>query len=249
MRPRLSEFYFLCFRTQDPSPSRTRLANIQSSEAFNQLGRFSRALGKVIESSSKDDHMHIILEHLRELQADVERLESQWSSCKWSDVSEQDQLHPSMQMGSDAAAAGPWSIMKTLLFTLTMIYSSLIALLNSLPLLSPNSPPRPVVLDLAACAVQTFSHLYFITIQFGTEGFAAYRSLWYGSLDLLSRASPEDLERAIQPIKPLKEFSKEALDRSVSRARIAYFLNAVEQLAAKLPDAVLREQVLPVARG
>lgn len=131
-----------------------------------------------------------------------------------------------------------------------MVYSSLISLLNSMPL-STNASADTIVLDLVACALRTFSHLYFVTSTFGTDGFGAYRSVWYGSLDLAVRGPSAKVQQIIQTLEPAFSDGAERsqpIEGTVKRSSVTYFLNAAEQLVAVLPDGYLAENDLPIAR-
>ena len=118
--------------------------------------------------------------------------------------------------------------------------------------LSTNASPSPIVLDLVACSLRTFSHLYFITSTFGTDGFGAYRSVWYGSLDLAARAAPAKVQQIVETLEP--SFASElersqVVDKTVKRSTVTCYLNAVEQLVAVLPDQYLADSVLPIAKA
>ena len=168
-----------------------------------------------------------------------------WASCKWSDLAGLDDLHPATRK-QDA----PWVVMKTLFFTMTMLYSSLVALLNSMPLPT-NRPPNAIILDLAACSLRTFSRLHFITIKFAMDSFGAYRSVWLGSLDLVARGGQGKVEQIAESFAPTFKSETEraaAVEGNVSRSTVTYYLNTVEQIIAALPDEYLVSSVLPVAK-
>lgn len=130
-------------------------------------------------------------------------------------------------------------MLKTLLFSLTMIHSSLISLLTS----APADEPAELTLDLAACSIRTFSWLYFVTSRFGSDGFGAYRGVWYGALDLANRATdPKRIEGLARNVEPAR--GEEG--RSVPYAA-TYYLNIVEQIIDGLPDDYLETSVLPIA--
>lgn len=242
---------------QSDSPSYVRLQNVVASTAYNQLGRFSRVIGKVVESSPTPLSLQIVLSHLEQLETDISAIQHDWERSKWSVAGAED-LHPDTRTRNE-----PWTIMKTLLFTTTMIYASLISLLNSLPISSSASPALlssssyNTVVDLAACSLRTFSSLYFVTQQFGTEGFGAYKGVWYGTLDLIVHAKPEHrVQEIVQSIQPkIKNVQgedetlsdKEMEEAVVQRSRITYYLNAVEQLVLPLSDDYLEQAVLPTA--
>lgn len=229
---------------QEDSSSYARLTSLKGSTAHNLLGRIARVAGKIIEATDGGHaELLVVLQYLSTLETLCARVHEDWGSSKWSDCNGPEELHP-LTRENDT----PWTLLKTLLFSTTMLYSSLISLLNSMPL---HATPGGLVLDLASCALRTFSHLYFVTSTFGSDGFGAYRSVWYGSLDLASRAGPARVQQIAENLQPAYASEVErsqSQERTVARSRITYFLNAVEQLVAVLPDEYLASQVLPIAK-
>lgn len=199
-------------------------------------------LGKVIESRSDARFLHLLnarLHTLEQLAANVHRT---WATCRWSQISGPEDLHP-----STSEAQLPWEYMKTVLFTLTMVHSSLISLLNTIPL-SAGQVPSNTVLASAACALRTFSHVYFITSKFGTDGFGAYRSVWYGALDLVVRAGEARVEQTAREIEPSRTIAGERAQERVQRSSVTYYLNAMEQLVGAVSDAYVQDTLLPIAQ-
>lgn len=74
----------------------------------------------------------------------------------------------------------PWTILKSLLFSLTLVQSSLLVLLT--PQESTN--PTELQLRLTRQSIRNLGHSYFITIKFGTEGFGAWRGVFSGLLEI-----------------------------------------------------------------
>jgi hypothetical protein len=230
---------------QDSSLSSKRLGEIKSSFAQSLLGRFSRSLGKVIESVASTRVYLLLLPQLERLETLAEQINCDWSNCPWSNASGPEFLHPDTRLRDE-----PWTLFKTLLFTLTMVFSSLISLLNAMPL-SPNKSPDRSVLELASCTLRTFSATYFITSQFGSAGFGAYQNVWYGAVDLVGRAEIQTVEQVVKSCEPRFEHSeprRDILKGTVSRSRLTYWLNLIEQLVPSLPDRYLGETVLPILR-
>lgn len=175
----------------------------------------------------------------------AERIHRAWAACIWSNVSGAEELHSNTRNRDE-----PWTIFKTLLFTLTMIFSSLISLMNAMPLLT-NHSPNKTILDLAACAVRTFQSIYFITSKFGTGGFGAYQNAWYGAIDLISRAQPpkvEQIEKMCEPHYGHTEGRSVVLSKTLPRSRLTYWLILIEQLASPLPEEYISVTVIPALR-
>ncbi|KAK9893838.1 hypothetical protein P389DRAFT_174721 [Cystobasidium minutum MCA 4210] len=230
-----------------PNDSATslRLKTAKASLAHALLGRFSRSLGKVVESVGSRDRLLLLLPHLEQLESMAELIHRAWAACTWSNVSGPEDLHPNTRSRDE-----PWSIFKTLLFTLTMIFSSLMSLMNAMPISSTHSPDK-IILDLASCAIRTFSSIYFVTSKFGTSGFGAYQNVWYGAVDLVSRAQPQKVEQIVKTCEPHYEHAQSRdtlISRSLPRSRLTYWLTLVEQLALPLPDDYLSVTVLPALR-
>jgi hypothetical protein len=230
---------------QETGPSFLLLNSLNGSAAHGLLGRFVRVLGKVIESITDEAAFQLLISRMEALETVCRNVQRDWARCKWSDLAGLDDLHPATRK-QDA----PWVVMKTLFFTMTMLYSSLIALLNSMPLPT-HRPPNAIILDLAACSLRTFSRLHFITSKFAMESFGAYRSVWLGSLDLVARGGQGKVEQIAESFAPTFRSEIEraaAVEGNVSRSTVTYYLNAVEQIIVALPDEYLVSSVLPVAK-
>lgn len=131
-----------------------------------------------------------------------------------------------------------------------MIFSSLISLMNAMPLLT-NHSPNTTILDLAACAVRTFQSIYFVTSKFGTGGFGAYQNVWYGAVDLISRAPLLKVEQIVKMCEPHYENTESraaVLSKNLPRSRLTYWLILVEQLALPLPEEYISVTVMPALR-
>jgi len=100
----------------------------------------------------------------------------------------------------------------------------------------------------------TFSHLYWITSTFGSDGFDVYRKVFYSALDVLGR----DGEACIQLLEIITPVSADAMASSIDaeglemnaakRSSTTYFLNVAEQLIGVLPDEVVEQLILPICR-
>lgn len=230
---------------QPDSPSSRCLSTVKGSLSHTILGRFSRSLGKVIESVSSTDMFVLLLPRFGCLETLAYRIHEDWARCVWADIAGIEDLHPNTR-GRDE----PWTIFKTLLFTMTMIFSSLISLMNSMPLSTSRAPSEPI-LNLASCALRTFSSIYFVTSKFGTNGFGAYQNVWYGAVDLVNRAPPAKIEQIAKTCEPYFEVTERrdtVLSRVLPRTRMTYWLNLVEQLILPMPEDYLSVTVIPALR-
>lgn len=244
----LNPFGAFCLRLHDKqenSASRQRLEALTSLLAVGQLGQFSRILGKVIESISDTSIFHILLPRLLRLETLAETVNLDWAACRWAELVGLEGFHPETRKHDE-----PWKHLKTLLFTLTMIYSSLMSLVNSLSL-SPTRHPADIISDLAACSLRTFSAIHFITTRFGTNTFGAYKVVWYGALGVIARGHPTKVEQTVRDIEP--NFSSDSIQiqimkKRVNRSKTTFYLDAVEQLVAVLSDEYIEEVVLVIAK-
>lgn len=221
------------------------MASVKSSLSHALLGRFSRSLGKVIESVESTDVFYLLLPQLESLESMAERIHLDWAACRWSNVSGPEDMHPESRSRDE-----PWTIFKTLLFTLTMIFSSLISLMNAMPL-PLHRAPENIIVDLAACALRTFSSIFFVTSKFGTSGFGAYQNVWYSAVDLVSRAQSQKIEQIAKSCEPRFDVTQRrdaVLPSVLARSRMTYWLNLVEQLVLPIPEDYLAVTVIPTLR-
>ena len=221
----------------DPSPSRRRIAAAHASPLFGVLGPLSQTLGKAIESDTSIVTLRAALIRLKRLERIAQLTHQSWASTRWAEL-------PADATGAitpEDGATLPWATLKTLLFALTMVHASVVSLLTAAPSTRADDAPPPISIDLATCTLRTFSHLYFVTSRFGTDGFGAYRGVWLGTLDLLGRAPAEELVRAVVAIEPDERGPDHALART-------YYLNALEQVVDGLPDDYVEDVALPIAQ-
>lgn len=229
----------------EDSQSFQRLSSLTRGTGFASIGRISAALGKTLENIPLSRISELLLPQLDELYNATHDVIQGWAESRWSCIDGIDELHPDTRNCEE-----PWTVMKTLLFTVTMIYSSLISLVNAQPLANGEAPAQSS-LDIASYALRTYSRLYFVTSKYGSDGFAAYRSVWYGSLDLMARANANAISRCIQHIEPTfsaQDWADQPMRHPVYRSRITYYLNAVEQLVAVLQAEYIDNSVMTICK-
>ncbi|PWN50715.1 hypothetical protein IE53DRAFT_386970 [Violaceomyces palustris] len=179
-----------------------------------------------------------------------------------------------------------WTIFKTILFSYTMVFETLIDSVVEMcpsPTLTfpPSSTPSlservhseaavegrqgskslvkrwgsastsnlpPAYIEVAQSILITFSHLYWITSTFGSDGFETYRKVFYSTLDVIARDG-EGCVRLLESISPLtgSDYSKFEMNQA-KRSCTTYFLNVSEQLTAVLPDDMIEGMLLPICR-
>lgn len=167
--------------------------------------------------------MEDVAKNLKRLERLAERVMDGWGRCKWSDVLGEEGLGTSMflhvrtaerlikspplpQAPQTRQQTLPWTHLKTLIFTLTLIHSSTTSILTSsstslafIPTSSSSTAQTNLSTSLISITLQTFSYASFITSRFGVgggkdsggggNGFGAYKGVWYGSLDVLCRVA------------------------------------------------------------
>ncbi|WFD02669.1 hypothetical protein MOBT1_001351 [Malassezia obtusa] len=165
-----------------------------------------------------------------------------------------------------------WQVFKTLLFAVTMTLDAVVnAVVERCP--SPSETYRPArnaesktgyppmatsntpvpYLHVITDVIHIYLPLYFITSQFGLDGFESYRKVFYSALDVLSR-DPEGCTQltAALAASVLGGVSPRALTAQsatyAQRMHTTYFLLVVEQLVGEVPEAMIDHLILPICR-
>ncbi|KDE07512.1 hypothetical protein MVLG_02186 [Microbotryum lychnidis-dioicae p1A1 Lamole] len=229
-----------------PSPSHDQLSTLTRAPLFQALGPLSRAISRLIQAAAlaaRTTHSSTpasspplvsVISLGSTLERVVDRVQKGWASTPWSDLEDDTQLSPSTRERKE-----PWTLLKSLLFALTLIDASLLIIVE----------PRPEVLatrlqlDLAAQAVRVLHRSYFITIRFGSDGFSAWRGVWAGLMEVAggdTRHQVEDLMTRMEPAR-----LGHTHERLVQRSETTFYLNAAEVLMKRIGDQYLEEKVLP----
>lgn len=265
------------------------LQNISSATLFPLIGPLSRllsrALAKAVTSLTPDELSSFLLgtaDHnmtdegelfpiLVRMSRLASNLEHSWLASSLAVLGD-DQVDERSKKDTTQM----WAIFKTVLFSYTMVFDSLInAIVEMCPsptliippvvigetdgLVNPSRRDRkwpsvstsnlpPPYLQIVQTTLSTFSHLYWITSTFGSDGFDVYRKVFYSSLDVLGR----DGEACIQLLELIAPEQVEGTNllelNAAKRSRTTYFLNVVEQLVAVLPNEVIEQMILPICR-
>ncbi|TKY89262.1 hypothetical protein EX895_001793 [Sporisorium graminicola] len=263
------------------------LQGVMESTLFPLLGPLSklmsRALAKAVTSLTPEELSALLLgttdAALVQQSGEIEffpmlvrmsrlssHLEASWLSSPLAGANEDQIVEASRQLTKQL-----WTSFKTLLFSYTMVFDSMMdALVDMCPSPTLTVPPPtmgaegdadrkwprastsnlPVpYLVIVQHVLATYSHLYWITSTFGSDGFDVYRKVFYSALDVIGR----DGEACIQLLELIAPITgagdADGLEMNTAkRSATTYFLNVAEQLIRVLPDQVVEELVLPVCR-
>jgi hypothetical protein len=177
------------------------LTLIAESPLFIALGPLSRAIGRTIEAAGKnasEDAIKAVKETADICESLSKSLQLGWSKSGWCDLEEKEFDAETRKLTL------PWTILKSYLFSLTLIQSSLLILLS--PLLS--IQPTRLQLDLTRQSLRVLGLTYFITIKFGTDGFGAWQGVWSGLVEVIGHdvESVATLMTELEPQEHSKSF-------------------------------------------
>ncbi|WFD42392.1 hypothetical protein MPSI1_001035 [Malassezia psittaci] len=165
-----------------------------------------------------------------------------------------------------------WSVLKTLLFAVTMTLDSVIETIvercpspseiydppkdleskTGYPVMPTSNTPLPY-LHIVTDVIHIYLPLYFITSEFGLDGFEIYRKVFYSALDVLSR-DPETCTQLIAALASITLDGSSPSELSVRNAgyghhiHTTYFLLVAEQLVGDVPEAMIDQLILPICR-
>lgn len=209
----------------------------------------------------KDSHL------LPALQRIGTQLDAAWCSSPLAGA-EIDAIEPASRAWTKAL----WQVMKTLLFAVTMVLDAVVeAVVEQCP--SPSetyAPPRNAVsptgypamatsntplpyLHVITDVVHIYLPYYFITSQFGLDGFESYRKVFYSALDVIGR-DPETCTQLTAALATavFRGVSPEAVTAQgadyAQRIHTTYFLLVAEQLVSDVPEAMVDRLLLPICR-
>lgn len=184
-----------------PSPSHTTFASIISSPLFIALGPLSRAVGRCIEAAGKakdDEAIAAVRTSMDRCARLSQQLNLGWARSGWCDAEEElDEETRKLNL--------PWSVLKSYLFALTMMQSSLLILLSPLP----SVEPTRLQLEMSAQSLKILGSTYFITSKFGSQGFSAWQGVWTGLLQIVGN-DDDQVARVMGELEP-KEKSERGL--------------------------------------
>ncbi|GAA6027304.1 hypothetical protein JCM8097_002576 [Rhodosporidiobolus ruineniae] len=236
-----------------PSPSHSHLTALTASPLFVSLGPLSRSIGRTVEAaalvartrSPEESTALNAIQHLSStLSLVAHRLSGGWASTPWSDILLDSSLSPSTR-----SETAPWTLLKTLLFAQTLVYSSLLQVVSTTQ--NEGDEPTPVQRRLATEAVGALGKTYFVALKFGQAGFPAWRAVLAGLVEVVAsggeategeESAAEALMRSLEPAKGTG--AGERHDRAVERAEATFWMNTVEQVMGELRDEYVERRVL-----
>lgn len=247
-----------------PSESYTLLSALVQAPLFTTLGPLSRSIGRLVEASGKralaapndPTPLAAVRGFFATLERLAQRIQRGWSMTAWSEIATDTDLAPDTQNRTE-----PWTLLKSLLFSVTLVHSSLLVIAT------PQSGVRPtdVQVDLAKQATRILSRTYFITMKFGTDGFSAWRGAWLGLMELARQDTDRGTEKLMEDLEPSRlgesrcrlghqsdtdltdpasRLPGQVHDRVVERSAATFYLNAAEQLMRKLGNEYVELRVL-----
>ncbi|BGP31922.1 hypothetical protein JCM10296v2_003701 [Rhodotorula toruloides] len=244
-----------------PSPSHTHITALTQAPLFVSLGPLSRAIGRTLEAtaltarSSDTSVAQSSLSAIHRLSTTLLSvacsLSDGWSATLWSDITDDSSLSPSTR-----SETAPWTLLKSLLFAQTLIYSSLLEIVTSSSA-SEAGEPTQVQRQLASDAVRALGKTYFVALKFGQGGFKAWRAVLAGLVEVVAAPSAvsttersgkkpvtpaETLVRSLQVAKGTGEGGRHV--RAVERAEATFWLNTAEQVMGELGDEYVEDTVL-----
>ncbi|GAA5916575.1 hypothetical protein JCM6882_002547 [Rhodosporidiobolus microsporus] len=256
-----------------PSPSHTSITALVAHPLFTLLGPLSRALGRTAEAAalvartrpsagSAPDALSAIQALSTTLLGVASEVSAGWAATEWSDVLDDAGLSPATR-----SETAPWTLLKTLLFAQTLIYSSLLQIVA--PSSSDGAEPTPVQRQLATQALQALGKTYFVALRFGQSGFAAWRAVLGGLVEVVAaepgsslwgghavkagendeeeeeeeKETPaETLARSLEPARGTGQGGRH--DRAVERAEATFWMNTVELVVPQLGEGYVERRVL-----
>lgn len=245
------------------SASYAALNSLITAPIFASLGSLSRALGRSLEAAAlqagssdrtvSSPALPAIHRFSTSLLATTSRLAQGWASTAWADVEDESKLAPETR-----EATAPWTLLKTLLFAQTLIYSSLLEVVSMSN--SAQTGPTTVQRSLATEAVRALSKTYFVALKFGQAGFPAWRAVLAGLIDVVTVPLPahssrtnvtsaaEELVRSLEVSRGAAAGTDGRHRRSIDRAGVTFWMNTAEQVMAQLGDGYVETQVLQRCR-
>jgi hypothetical protein len=188
--------------------------------------------------------------------------QSKWLSCRLAGATEAE-IDPE----SKARTTQLWNVFKTLLFSYTMIFDALLeAIVDVCPsptvTLQPNANsittasgrwPYSTIsniptsyLELTRSVLIVYSHLSWITATFGSSAFDAYRRVFHEALEVLSRDA-QACVNLVDKLAPVDQGTTLQIN-SGRRAAVTFYFDVVEQSMAVLPDEMVVQVILPLAK-
>lgn len=200
------------------------------------MGPLSRLIAHAVENVKSP---WIIQTMMDDLASFSRALTTQWRQIKLSDIDSSDEAAHLEEDALHRTTPQLWKLLKAALFATTIILRGVFTrTLRDLALASDATAPA-----LAAQALNTLRHLYFITSRLGPASFSQHTFVYLTAIDILS-THPTASTRFLTQIAPphLGAIPSHPLDRILD----LYFLNTSEHFSLVLP-AHINEDLLVAA--
>ncbi|RHZ82577.1 hypothetical protein Glove_108g11 [Diversispora epigaea] len=205
------------------SKSHKSLQNKTNDFIFKELPRISWGISKLVLFVDKDEIMNL-LNLIYSFAVEVFRL---WEECPLSLVEKEESLDEETKKATPLL----WSIFKALLFSITLIFKSIVDLSLFQPEICEKQERKLIIL--------TYSYLYFITSKFALYGFSMHKKVFFSVLD---KSLDDEIEAnsLIEVCRPL-----DGNNSPSNKSRITYYLLVIEQLMKAINDNMVEQEILP----
>ncbi|TGZ83164.1 hypothetical protein EX30DRAFT_329197 [Ascodesmis nigricans] len=210
---------------------------------FVQMGSLARLTGQAIKETHEPKAVHALLDDLGKFS---QTMQAQWKLNRLSTIPfvEEENMVDSECLKATMPVA--WQMLKTVLFTTTIILQEMMARVIETPeLCEPENGP-----SIASKTLNILRNFYFITSRINPAGFSSYNFVYYTSIDILtslvSPASPFP-----EPIQSLVTSLSSSTPGTIPPTHSEqlldlFFLNLLEHLVPHLPADYIESTVIPI---
>ncbi|KAI5779714.1 hypothetical protein EDC01DRAFT_669525 [Geopyxis carbonaria] len=203
---------------------------------FVAMGSLARLAAAAIKETHDILAVHSLLDNLQRF---AQIMSSQWRNGRLSTIpaSEEERLVNEESLKGTTPLV--WQILKSVLFTTTLILQELTSRIIEDPILCDrtNGP------FIASKILDILRSFYFITSRIGPNGFSSYNFVYYTAIDVLS-LHPQRAERFFVEVVAPREVG--VIPSSLpDRLGDLYFLNLTESIGPMLSPKVIEEIVIP----
>lgn len=219
---------------------------------FVSMSGLAKLAGIAVKEAHDVRAVHALLDSIQRFS---HTMASQWRTNRLAEIPMLQEAELIDDDSLKATVPVVWQILKTVLFTTTLILQDLTVRVIQNPVFSGresrhphSSSPPPLVLTvtdgpvIASRILHTLHGFYFITSRMGPSGFSSYNFVYYAAIDILT-TYPKHAETFIREIAP-KEVGR-VPPLLADRLRDLYFLNICEQIVPVLSPKINEEVVIP----
>ncbi|KAA8908351.1 hypothetical protein FN846DRAFT_945599 [Sphaerosporella brunnea] len=202
---------------------------------FVSMSGLAKLAGCAIQEAHDVRAVHALLDSIQKVS---NTMAAQWKTNRLSEIpmSKEEEMVEAESLKATVPVV--WQILKTVLFTTTIILQALTARVIQNPVFC-NKENGPII---ASRILHTLHGFYFITSRMGPGGFSSYNFVYYAAIDVLS-SYPKQAEKFLSDVAP-KQVGR--IPPSLAdRLRDLYFLNVCEQIVPVVSPKVNEEIVIP----